>query len=270
MVNILTNDYIKEVINNHRSKGMIEEAMCVTIIDNQLIKYNRYNLKLKRINISNFDINYYNSKILTELKKNSQLYKEIREFNLLFRFFKKLSINNGYIKKTESPDFEFTSNGISYGIEVTRLYTGNDWIAEKIHNEIVAYNLTNKQLKEYITKSNYQNRIKTFSNDDKIKVKAIKDEYFEKEEIIQIKNKLFEKIRKQLDDYKKYDINYIFAEIVYTGYKQIDSYKDFSDEINNYISHLDISFDNTEFHLILKNGNVFVDFDLKNRTFKYI
>ena len=270
MVKKLTNGYIKEIINNHRSKGMLEEAMCVTIIDNDLVKYNRYNLKLKKIGFSNFNTNYYNSKIITELKKNSTLYKEIKEFNLLFRFFDKLGIQHGYVKKMECPDFEFSVNGTSYGIEVTRLYTGNDWVAEKLHNEIVAYNLTSKQFKEYISNSKYQNRIKTFHNENELKVKAVKEECFEKEEIIQIKNKIFEKIRKQLDDYQKYDVNYIFAEIVYTGYKQIESYSDLSNEINSYVSHLDVNFDKTEFHLILKNGNVFVDFDLKNRSFKYI
>jgi protein-tyrosine phosphatase len=140
----LSNNYIKEIINNHKSKGMIEDSTCVTIIDDCLVKYNKYNLKLKRINGSSFNTNYYNSKIITELKKDSELYKEIREFNLLFRFFNKLNIKNGYIRKIERPDFEFTLGGTSYGIEVTRLYTGNDWVAEKIHNEIVAFNLTNK------------------------------------------------------------------------------------------------------------------------------
>jgi len=270
MVKKLTNDYIKEIINNHRGKGMLEDALCVTIIDNDLVKYNRYSLKLIKMGYSNFNTNYYNSKIITELKKNSTLYKEIREFNLLFRFFNKLNIKKGYIKKMESPDFEFSANGISYGIEVTRLYTGNDWVAEKLHNEIVAYNLTSKQFKEYISNSKYQNRIKTINVENKLKIEAIKEENFAEEEIIQIKNKLFEKIRKQLDDYQKYDVNYIFAEIVYTGYKQIDSYSDLSNEINSYVSHLDVNFDKTEFHLILKNGNVFVDFDLKNRSFKYI
>ena len=270
MVNILTNGYINEIINNHRSKGMIDEATCVTIIDNNLVKYNKYNLKIKKMDFSNFNTNYYNSKLITELKKNSTLYKEIREFNLLFRFFDKLSIKHGYIRKIERPDFEFSLNGVSYGIEVTRLYTSNDWVAEKLHNEIVAYNLTDKQFKEFISNSKYHNRVRAINNEKRIKVQAVKEACFEQDEIIQIKNKLFEKIRKQLDDYQKYDVNYIFAEIVYTGYKQIESYTQLSDEINSYVSHLDANFDKTEFHLILKNGNVYVDFDLKNRNYKYI
>ena len=72
------------------------------------------------------------------------------------------------------------------------------------------------------------------------------------------------------DFVEKYDVNYIFAEIVYTGYKQIESYGDLSNEINYYVSHLDTNFDKTEFHLILKNGNMYVDFDLKNRNYKFL
>ncbi len=106
-------NYVKEIISNHKSKGMLEEATCVTIIDNYLVKYNRYSLRIKRINASSFNINYYNSKILTEIKKNSNLYKEIREFNLLFRFFDKIGIKQGYIRKIERPDFELSKNGVS-------------------------------------------------------------------------------------------------------------------------------------------------------------
>ena len=266
----MSDNYVKEIISNHKSKGMLEEATCVTIIDNYLVKYNRYSLRIKRINASSFNINYYNSKILTEIKKNSNLYKEIREFNLLFRFFDKIGIKQGYIRKIERPDFELSKNGVSYGIEVTRLYTGNDWVAEKFHNEIVANSLTGKKFKEYISNSRYQDRINAYDNNDRVKVTAVKDKCYEQEEIVQIKNKIFEKIRKQLDDYQKYDVNYIFAEIVYTGYKQIESYGDLSNEINYYVSHLDTNFDKTEFHLILKNGNVYVDFDLKNRNYKFL
>ena len=266
----MSNDYIKEIINNHKRKGMLEEAICVTIIDNHLVKYNKFNLRIQRLNGSMINTSLYNAQVVTEVKRDSALYKETREFNLLFRFFNKLGINKGYIKKTERPDFEFSKDGISYGIEVTRLYTGNDWVAEKLHNEIVAYSLTSKQFKEYVSNSRYHNRIKTTNNDKGIKVEAIKDKNFEEQEIIQIKNKIFEKIRKQLDDYQKYDFNYIFAEIFYAGYKQIESYSDLSNEINYFVSHLDANFDKTEFHLILKNGNVYVDFDLKNRNYKFL
>ena len=90
------------------------------------------------------------------------------------------------------------------------------------------------------------------------------------EEIIQIKNKIFEKIRKQIDDYNKYDYNLIFAEIVFTNYEELEKFEKLSKEISFFISHLDVIWSNAEFHLILKVGNQWSDFDLKKGTYKMI
>ena len=267
----MSKDYTDEIISCHKSKGMIEESMGVTIIDNNLVKFNKYTLRISKIKASDVDINYYNATIVKKVKRDSTFFKEIREFNQLFRFFEKLGIRRGYIKKIETPDFEFSKDGITYGIEVTRIYTGNDWVAEKVQNDIVAYKLNGKTFKEYIKKSHYADRVKQhYKNNDVVNVSAIKYEEFSDAEVVQIKNKIFEKIRKQLDDYKKFDFNYIFADIVYSGYKEFNSYDDLNNEINYFVSHLDVNFGSIDFHLILKVGNSFVDFDLKEGTYKKI
>ena len=85
---------------------------------------------------------------------------------------------------------------------------------------------------------------------------------------MQIKNKIFEKIRKQIDDYAKYDYNFIFAEIVFTDYEVFNSIEVLNKEIQYFISHLDILFGEAEFHLILKIGNMWNDFDLKKGTYQ--
>lgn len=263
----MSQNYLEEIVNNHRSKGMLDAYEAVTIIDDSLIKYNKYTLRIYRMKASTIDIDYYNAQIKKYLKANTDIYKEIREFNQLFRFFDRLKIKSGYIKKTETPDFELFKDGNSYGIEVTRIYTTNDWVAEKIHNDISAYKLTGQTLKEYMSHSKYSQRIKASVDNDRVKIEAVKSEEFKDEEIIQIKNKIFEKIRKQMDDYQKFDINYIFAEIVYSGYKEIKSYDVLNNEIQYLVSHLDGNYGNIDFHLFLKNGNRIVDFNIKEGTF---
>ncbi len=260
----------KEIVSSHRSKGYIDECDAITIIDDNLVKYNKYTLKLSSIKSSSIQIGYYNAQLSKYLKTQTSIYKEIREFNQVFRFLNKMNIRTGYIKKTETPDFELFKMGKSYGIEVTKIYCGNDWVAEKIHNDITAYRLTEDKFKDYLSTSKYSHRIKSYIKNNKIKVEALKETEFKEEETIQIKNKIFEKIRKQLDDYQKFDYNYIFAEIVYTGYKEAHMYETINDEIKYFVSHLDANFGNSEFHLILKNGNRFVDFNIKDGTFKDI
>lgn len=260
----MINNNFQEIIICHKNKGMIEEATGVTIIDDNLVKFNKYTLHISKIKASKIDVNYYNASLIKQIRKNANFYKEIREFTQLFRFFDKLNIQNGYIKKTESPDFELVRNGINYGIEITRIYTGNDWVAEKINNDIVAYKLVGDKLKDYMSESKYSTRVKTSENGV---VEPVKEEEFTKEEVTQIKNKICEKIRKQFDDYQKFDFNYIFAEIVYSGYKEFTSYDELNDEISYYVSHLEPNFGNIDFHLILKNGNKYIDFDLKTKKY---
>ena len=98
----MSKKYINEIISCHKSKGMIEQNAGVTIIDDNLVRFNKYTLKVSKIKASTVDVNYYNANITKEIKKNSTFYKEIREFNQLFRFFEKLNITTGYIKKTET------------------------------------------------------------------------------------------------------------------------------------------------------------------------
>ncbi|MBO5141720.1 MAG: hypothetical protein J6C46_01750 [Clostridia bacterium] len=263
-------NYLSKIINSHKSAGMIEEANMLELVEHQQICYNIYTLKLKSLYNSNLDINFLNAQIIKEIKKNPNLYKEIREFTLFFRFLKKLKINNGYIMKSETPDFILERNNKKYGIEVTRIYTGNDWVAEKLHNDILAYKLKDTKLSEYINYKKYDGRIKTYKTEKGIVVKAVKDKSLKDEEIIQIKNKIFEKIRKQIDDYNKYEYNYIFAEIVFTAYEELEHFEKLSKEINFLISHLDAIWGNAEYHLILKVGNHWADFDLRRGEYKVL
>lgn len=259
---------LKKIIKSHVSEGMIEEANLAISFNETLLYFNKFTLKLKKIKNTAIDIDYYNAKILKLVKQNPSLYKEIREYNLIFRFFKKLKIKNGFIKKSETPDFILEKNDKIYGIEVTRIYTGNDWAAEKLHNDILAYRLKDKNLDKYIHDKKFEGKIKAYKTKKGIIVKAIKEKNFRNEEIVQIKNKIFEKIRKQIDDYSKYDYNLIFAEVVFTDYEVFNSIEILNQEIQYFISHLDVLFGEAEFHLILKTGNVWNDFDLKRGTYQ--
>lgn len=261
---------LNKIIKMHKSEGMLEEANYLITLNNVPLYFNKFTLKLRKINNSNLDIHYYNAQILKKIKSNPILYKEIREYNLVLRFFEKLHIKNGYIRKSETPDFVLEKNEKQYGIEVTRIYAGNDWIAEKLHNDILAYRLKDKRLSEYIDNKKYEGKIKTFKNKNRIIVKAVKEKAFREEEMIQIKNKIFEKIRKQIDDYNKYDYNFIFAEIVFTDYKELEKIEKLNEEIRFFISHLDVIWESREFHLILKVGNIWNDFNLKKGTYRLL
>lgn len=262
--------YLSKIIKSHRSSGMLEEANMLIDIENTKVQYNVFTLKCKRLNNSNLDINQLNAQIVRKVKSDPNLYKEVREFKLALRFLKKLNIKNGYIVKSETPDFVLERNRIKYGIEVTRIYTGNDWVAEKLHNDILAFKLHDGTLSDYINYKKYNGKIKTYNTQKGIVVKAVKDKSLREEEIIQIKNKIFEKIRKLIDDYNKFEYNLIFAEIVFTEYKELEEFEKLNKEISFFISHLDVIWGNAEFHLILKFGNSWSDFDLKKRTYKLL
>ncbi len=263
--------YLNKIIKTHIREGNLLEANYETFFNGHKMRYNAFTLRFQKWSESSLgNLSYYNACLLRKIQKNSALYKEIREFQFLFRFFEKLHIKDGYLMKRESPDFVLKQNGKQYGIEVTRIYTGNDWAAERVHTDIEALRLNQAGLTKYAKEKKFGGKIKIYKNQNKIVVKAIKDQTLKEEEITQIKNKLFEKIRKQMDEYTKFDGNYIFAEIVFTGYQAFSNLHKLNEEIHYFVSHLDVSFGNSAFHLFLKTGNVWTNFDLKTGQYEMI
>ena len=258
---------IKKMIQEHRNSGKIENANKKVRIGWHFFKLNVFTLKLSNIGKKKLNIQHKNAQLVKKIRKDQQLYKEVREFRLMFRFFKRLKIEKGEIRKSEMPDFVLTQNGKTCGIEVTRIYTGNDWIAEKLHQDIEMYRLKDKRLEQYIGQRKYIGKIRTYQTKKGIVVQAIKDKTYRDEEVAEVKNKLFEKIRKMMDDYTKHDFNYIFAEIVFTAYENEKFSEKLNQEIQFFISHLDVIFGESEFHLLLKIGNLYKDFDLKRGTY---
>ena len=93
----------------------------------------------------------------------------------------------------------------------------------------------------------------------------------EEEYNVNIKNKIFEKIRKLLDNYQKYDINVIFAEITSPEYfEDITNLDKFSKEIMYYIEHLEGDLSALEYRLIIKINKKWVEINLKDGTYKTI
>ena len=197
--------------------------------------------------------------------------KEIREFVSLFRMFEKLKIKSGHIAKSEMPDFILERNNKKIGIEITRIYVGNDWVAEKLNEDIQAYKLRKNEIEGYIQYRKFQNRIKTYAVRGGIVIAPMYDEVSVNEYIIEIKNKLFEKIRKLIDDYAKYDENIIYAEIVTPKFFRTDEeIEKLNEEIKFYIAHLDGINDTNEYKLVLCNKDRWTMFNLRNGTYTKI
>lgn len=254
---------LEKMVQKHRSSGRIENANQKIRIGWHVFQLNIFTLKLHSTGKHAKKLQDLNRQLMRKIKENANFYKEIREYRLIFRFFQRLQIKEGEIQKSETPDFILKRNQKSYGIEVTRIYAGNDWVAEKLQQDIEAYRLQDEKLEKYIQQKKFTGKIKTYQTKKGIVVRAVKERAFREEEITQIKNKLFEKIRKLMDDYTKYDINLIFAEIVFTAYEALNVSEKLNQEIQYFISHLDVVFGEAEFHLLLKIGNLYQDFDLK-------
>ena len=259
---------LEKIIQQHVNNGRIENAYKKIRIGWHSVYLNIFTLKLKKIKKPIKNLQRDNAQLMQRIKKDTNLYKEIREYRLIFRFFQRLQIQKGEIQKSETPDFILKKDGKTYGIEVTRIYAGNDWIAEKLQHDIEIYRLQNEKLEKYIQQRKFNGKIKTYQTKKGIIVRAVKEKNFREEEITQIKNKLFEKIRKLMDDYTKYDYNLIFAEIVFTEYEAFTLSTKLNQEIQFFISHLDVVFGEDEFHLLLKIGNIYQVFDLKRGKYQ--
>lgn len=214
----------------------------------------------------------WNLTIHNEVKKDRNLYKETKEFVSLFQLFSKLGIKSGYIKKSESPDFIVSRNNEDTGIEITKIYVGNDWIAEKVAEEIKAFRERKRDVVAYDEYRRFHSKIVSFKIRGGTVIMATgDDEISQKEYLVEIKNKIFEKIRKLIDDYKKCKNNVIFVDVVSSLYFSGEEHiKNLNEELKFYISHLDGFSDDGEYKLVLKSGDDWTVFDLKNGMYKKI
>lgn len=259
---------INDIVNLHVSSGKIEDALKKIHLDNKVLMLNIFTLRVKRGNASKEEVRRWNVLINNEIRKDRNLQKEIREYISVFKMFNKLGIKSGVVSKGEMPDFVLERNGKKIGIEVTKIYVGNDWVAEKLNEDIQSYRLRKNEIDGYIAYRKFQNKIKTYAVRGGIVIAPTYDEVSVNDYIIEIKNKLFEKIRKQIDDYNKYDENIIFAEIVTPKFFNTDEeIEKLSEEIKFYVAHLDGITDKNEYKLVLCNKDKWTQFDLKKGTY---
>ncbi len=214
----------------------------------------------------------WNLTIHNEVKKDRNLYKETKEFVSLFQLFNRLGIKSGYVKKSESPDFIISRNGEDTGVEITRIYVGNDWIAEKVAEEIKAFRERKRDVAVYDEYRRFRSKIVSFRIRGGTVIMATgEDEISKKEYLVEIKNKIFEKIRKLIDDYKKCKNNIIFVDVVSSLYfSEEEDIINLNEELKFYVSHLDGFSDEGEYNLVLKSGECWTNFDLKNGEYKKV
>lgn len=263
---------ISDIVDMHKSEGNVEDAYQRINFDNKTFLLNKYTLSVRRGNMSKDEARMWNVLINNEIKRDRSLYKEIREFKLFFHFLNRFGIKSGHIEKTESPDFVFTKNNKQIGIEMTKIYVGNDWIAEKITEEIKAVRKRKDFPSDYKEYAKFHSKIISFQIREGILIMPPgENEVSIDEYITEIKNKIFQKIRKLIDEYKKFEKNIIFAEIASPRYfTSDDDIRKLSEELKFYISHLDGFYDDKEYELILKASTKWARFNLISGEYEII
>lgn len=255
---------IKNIVSMHRNKGNIEDAYIDVSLGEKVLKLNIYTLKFEKENLENDLLNF-------EIKRDINLVKEIKEFRVLFEALEKLKIKKGYIEKTERPDFIMQLENKKIGIEITKIYSGNDWVPEKIYEDIKMYNLNNKDALKYIQYKKYTNKIVTYVLKENLVIKPlnkIEDTHILK---VKTKNKIFEKVRKMFDEYNNYDMNIILANIVNPKYfDSVENIEKFNDELRFFINHLEANNQNREYAIIMKLDKNWIKFNLNNFTYEIL
>ncbi|MBQ9313510.1 MAG: hypothetical protein IJ220_00685 [Clostridia bacterium] len=264
-------DSINDIVDLHESRGNIEDAYIKIHIDNKVMMLNKYTLRFRRGNAPKAEIKEWNIDVFRNIKRNRNLEKEVKEFISLFEYLEKAKIKSGYIEKSETPDFILTRNGEKTGIEITKIYIGNDWVANKLNEEVKEYRLRKNELDGYIEYKKYNNRVKTVKVRGGLIIAPNTSNITMNEYISEFKNKIFIKVRKLTDDYFKFENNIIFVEVVSSEFfsQNFDKEK-MCEELNYYVNYIEADFSNTVAKVIIKIGNELIEYNLSERTYKVI
>ncbi len=262
---------IEDIIELHKSSGNIEDAYLKIHIDDKILNLNLFSLKITAIEASIEDVEIWNDRISQELKKYKNLEKETKEFASVFELLNKMKIKSGIIQKSECPDFIIKRKNQSIGIEVTKIYVGYDWMVEKIESEIKEYKLEKKYVEGYIEYRKAGDKVEFFDENGKMVLSPKLFPMMNEEYQIKIKNKLYEKIRKQIDEYQKFDLNIIYADITSPEYfDDITDLESFSKEVVYYLNHLDADMNFATYKLILKMNSKWIELNLNDGSYKII
>lgn len=262
---------IEDIIELHKSSGNIEDAYMKIHIDEKVLNLNLFSLKVTAIEANVEDVEIWNDRISQELKRDRELEKEAKEYASVFELINKLRIKNGFIEKSECPDFVITRNNQTVGIEVTKIYVGYDWMVEKIEADIKEYRLEKQDIEGYIEYRKAGDKVELFDENGKILLSPKLLPKMNEEYQVKIKNKLYEKIRKQVDEYKQFDLNIIYADITNPEYfDDITDLDSFSKEVVFYINHLDVNMDFATYKLILKMNSKWIELNLNDGSYKII
>lgn len=262
---------IEDLVDLHESNGNIEDAYIKLHFDNKIMMFNKFTLRVRRGNAPKNEIKEWNTDIYSVVKKNRNLTKEVKEFISLFELLEKLKIKSGYIEKSETPDFILTRNDKMIGIEITKIYIGNDWVADKLSEEIKEFRLRQKDVEGYMEYKKYKDRVITYKVRGGLAIMPQTKNISTQEYIVELKNKIFTKVRKLIDDYDKFETNIIFVEVVSS--KLLKDKLDFNqmcEELNYFVTCMEGNFSGSVAKVILKIGKKFVEFNLSEKNYKLL
>ena len=136
---------------------------------------------------------------------------------------------------------------------------------------IKEYRLEKDDIEGYIEYRKAGDKVEFFDENGKMILSPKLFPMMNEEYQIKIKNKLFEKIRKQIDEYEQFDLNIIYAEITSPEYfDDITDLEAFSKEIVYYMNHLDANTNFASYKLIIKINSKWIELNLNDGSYKLI
>ncbi len=157
------------------------------------------------------------------------------------------------------------------GIEVTKIYVGYDWAVELLMNEIKEYRINREDIEGYLEHKKLGDKLEIYEDGGDISISPKIFPMLEKEYKLKIKNKILEKIRKQMDNYERCDINIIYAEITSPEYfDDITDLEGFINEISCFIAQLRKNLEGVKYYLVIKMNRKWIMLDLNDANYTFL
>ena len=148
--------------------------------------------------------------------------------------------------------------------EETYLFENSEFITfTQANEEIKEFRLRKNELDGYMMYKKYNEKVSTYKLREGLIILPNTKDITIDDYMVELKNKIFTKVRKLSDEYQKFENNIIFVDVVSSDILRNKFDKnEMCRELNFFVSHIESDFARSNVKVVMKLGSEFIEYNL--------